>query len=162
MERISSLFGDENMNCKEAGKMLSAYLDEELTAEKYRSLKRHLMSCSTCQEELEKLRVIRNLMRDLDSDSNFNWNFKVDWEAVRRQSRAMRRKEMAFFSLAAALVIIALFFVFSQEQAQWEIEVMHPEVLVDLHQSLSGNQLDIPLKQETNFIGTLELVSGGR
>ncbi len=120
------------------------------------------MSCSTCQEELEKLRVIRNLMRDLDSDSNFNWNFKVDWEAVRRQARAMRRREMAFFSLAAALVIIALFFVFSQEQAQWEIEVMHPEVLVDLHQSLSGNQLDIPLKQETNFIGTLELVSGGR
>ncbi|MDD3698233.1 anti-sigma factor family protein [Candidatus Sordicultor fermentans] len=150
------------MNCKEAGKMLSAYLDEELTAEKYRSLKRHLMSCSTCQEELEKLRVIRNLMRDLDSDSNFNWNFKVDWEAVRRQARAMRSREIAFFSLAAALVIIALFFVFSQEQAQWEIEVMHPEVLVDLHQSLSGNQLDIPLKQETNFIGTLELVSGGR
>jgi len=142
--------------------MLSAYLDEELTAEKYRSLKRHLMSCSTCQEELEKLRVIRNLMRDLDSDSNFNWNFKVDWEAVRRQARAMRSREIAFFSLAAALVIIALFFVFSQEQAQWEIEVMHPEVLVDLHQSLSGNQLDIPLKQETNFIGTLELVSGGR
>ncbi|HPT62858.1 MAG TPA: zf-HC2 domain-containing protein [Candidatus Atribacteria bacterium] len=150
------------MNCKEAGRMLSAYLDEELTVEKYRSLKRHLMSCSICQEELEKLRVIKNLMRDLDSDSNFNWNFKVDWEAAGRQARAMRRREMAFFSLAAVLVIIALFFVFSQEQAQWEIEVMHPEVLVDLHQSLSGNQLDIPLKQETNFIGTLELVSGGR
>jgi len=142
--------------------MLSAYLDEELTAEKYRSLKKHLMWCPICQEELEKLRIVKNLMRDLDNDFNFNWNFKFDWEAVGRQARTIRKREMAFFSLAAALVIIALFFVFSQEQAQWEIEVMHPEVLVDLHQSLSGNQLDIPLKQETNFIGTLELVSGGR
>ena len=162
MEKIFSPFGGRDMNCEEVERMLSAYLDEELVAEEYKSLKKHLMRCSRCQKELNKLRAIKSLMRDLDNGFNFNQDFKFDWEAVEKKARTIKKREAVLFSLAAALIVMVVFFVVFQEQAQWETEVMHPEILVNLHESLSGNQLDIPFKQETNFIGTLELVSGGR
>ncbi len=162
MEKIFSRFGGKDMDCEKIERMLSAYLDEELTVEEYRLVKKHLIACSHCQGELDKLQAIKNLMRDLDDNSSLNWNFKFDWESVETKARTIKKREVILFSLAAALVIMILFFVVSQEQAQWEMDVMHPEVLVDLHESLSGNQLDIPFKKETNFIGTLELVSGGK
>jgi predicted anti-sigma-YlaC factor YlaD len=150
------------MDCKRIEKMLSAYLDQELVGEEYKLVKRHLIKCSRCQEELEKLQAIKNLVGDLNYSSRFNWNYSFDWAAIERKAKTIKKREVVLFSLAAALVAIVLFFVVVQEQAQWEMEVMHPEVLVDLHESLSGNRLDIPLKKETNFIGTLELVSGGK
>lgn len=150
------------MDCEKVERMLSAYLDQELAGEEYKLVKKHLIKCSRCQEELDKLRAIKNLMGDLNDSSRFDWNYSFDWTAIERKAKTIKKREVVLFSLAAALVVIVLFFVVSQEQAQWEMEVMHPEVLVDLHESLSGNQLDMPLKKETNFIGTMELVSGGK
>lgn len=150
------------MNCERTKKMLSAYLDKELDAEEYRLLKEHLVRCPRCQEELNQLRAVKNLMSCLDEDLNYNCNIEPDWEKIEEKTKILTKKKIVRLSLAAIITVLVLFLVFSQEWTQWKVEIIHPEALVDLHQSVGGNQLDVSLKKEVNFIGTLELVSGGK
>ncbi|HPU08092.1 MAG TPA: zf-HC2 domain-containing protein [Candidatus Atribacteria bacterium] len=150
------------MNCERTKKMLSAYLDKELNAEEYRLLKEHLMCCPGCQKELNQLRALKNVTRCLGDNFNYHCDIKLDWENIEKKTKLLTKKKVVCFSLAAIIAVLVLFLTFSQEWAKWEVEVIHPEALVDLHQSLSGNQLDVSTKKEANFIGTLELVSGGK
>lgn len=51
------------MNCHDAGRMLDAYLDEELTAAEASSIASHLEGCVACRERLEALEALGHLVR---------------------------------------------------------------------------------------------------
>ncbi len=56
------------MNCRTSRRKISAYLDDELSADETRELILHLLECGTCREELELLRTVdRELTRDMCS-----------------------------------------------------------------------------------------------
>ncbi|NLG84502.1 MAG: hypothetical protein GX493_07870 [Firmicutes bacterium] len=53
------------MNCEKASRLLSAYLDHELTPEERRLLRLHLLACAECNEELRQLETIKGSLARL-------------------------------------------------------------------------------------------------
>ncbi|HKX17879.1 MAG TPA: zf-HC2 domain-containing protein [bacterium] len=53
------------MNHHRAGRLLSAYLDSELTAAETRAVHAHLLDCAACREAYENLRAGRELLAGL-------------------------------------------------------------------------------------------------
>jgi len=84
------------MNHHRAGRLLSAYVDSELTAAETRAMQEHLLDCAACREAYENLRAARDLLAGLapaDPPAEF-------WAAVR--GPAMRWARGADQSRAAA------------------------------------------------------------
>ena len=52
------------MECKEAYRLLCAYVDGELEQEKVPSLEEHLRMCLNCSEELEVQKAVKTLLRE--------------------------------------------------------------------------------------------------
>ncbi|MGQ9778639.1 MAG: anti-sigma factor family protein [Bacillota bacterium] len=57
------------MNCEKASRLLSAYLDHELTPEERRLLRLHLLACAECNEELRQLEAIKGSLGRLSVTS---------------------------------------------------------------------------------------------
>lgn len=53
------------MKCRQARKMLSPYIDDELSDEERASLEEHLGSCEACRSELETLRQISQGLKEI-------------------------------------------------------------------------------------------------
>ncbi|HOA15122.1 MAG TPA: zf-HC2 domain-containing protein [Bacillota bacterium] len=55
------------MTCNKYERLLSAYLDRELTAEETMMVKRHIMTCAHCAEALEGYERVKAVLESLDS-----------------------------------------------------------------------------------------------
>lgn len=53
------------MNHHRAGRLLSAYVDSELTAAETRAVQEHLLDCAACRDAYENLRAARELLAGL-------------------------------------------------------------------------------------------------
>ena len=53
------------MNHHRAGRLLSAYVDSELTAAETRAVQEHLLDCAACRDAYENLRAARDLLSAL-------------------------------------------------------------------------------------------------
>ncbi|HEV2283878.1 MAG TPA: zf-HC2 domain-containing protein [bacterium] len=53
------------MNHHRAGRLLSAYVDSELTAAETRAVQEHLLDCAACRDAYENLRAARDLLGGL-------------------------------------------------------------------------------------------------
>ena len=53
------------VNHHRAGRLLSAYVDSELTAAETRAVQEHLLDCAACREAYENLRAARELLAGL-------------------------------------------------------------------------------------------------
>lgn len=53
------------MNHHRAGRLLSAYVDSELTAAETRAVQEHLLDCAACRDAYENLRTARDLLAGL-------------------------------------------------------------------------------------------------
>jgi hypothetical protein len=53
------------MKCKQALKLLNEYVDDSLSWQEAESMEKHLASCSGCEDELHKLKSLRQMMRSL-------------------------------------------------------------------------------------------------
>jgi len=95
------------MNCREARRWLSPYLDSEIDATETFEISEHLRGCETCQERFERERTIdRLLVTKLQSEE-----MPADcWNAIQRQVfSATRRRWIGRWSplaLAACLAVI--------------------------------------------------------
>jgi anti-sigma factor RsiW len=54
-----------HLNCMRVNGLLSAYIDEELTAAQKLLVERHLVRCGACREELESLQQTKQLLAGL-------------------------------------------------------------------------------------------------
>ncbi len=101
-------------------RQLSAYLDNELTAEESLEVRHHLEQCHVCQEELERLRGLKQLLSALPEREP-----PPDlWVSIRRQLETpapairiawieairavFRRPAVAVAAFAAVLFLVAL------------------------------------------------------
>ena len=55
------------MTCNKYERLLSAYLDRELTAEETMMVKRHIMTCAHCADALEGYERVKTVLESLDS-----------------------------------------------------------------------------------------------
>lgn len=72
------------MNHHRAGRLLSAYVDSELTAAEMRAVHAHLLDCAACREAYENLRAARELLAGLpaaEPPAGF-------WAAIRLPARS--------------------------------------------------------------------------
>lgn len=56
------------MNCNRVQNLLSAFIDEELSAQDKRELRRHLFLCSECHSEYQNLLMIKNCLNNLNRE----------------------------------------------------------------------------------------------
>lgn len=102
------------LNHHRAGQLLSAYLDGELLPREAAAVQEHLMVCSACREEYERLRITKGLLGELpvaDPPAEF-------WTAVRAPRvegagphvprRPFVHLQRPVVAAAAALVILLL------------------------------------------------------
>jgi anti-sigma factor (TIGR02949 family) len=57
-----------DINCREALKMISAYLDREDDQADHQALERHLESCQHCFDRVEFEKLLKNRLRGLKVD----------------------------------------------------------------------------------------------
>lgn len=55
------------MNCHRVQSLLSAYLDQELSAEERRLVRRHLFSCQACSQLYEELYIVKRSLGALEA-----------------------------------------------------------------------------------------------
>lgn len=53
------------MQCKEAKRLISSYIDGEISPDKRRELEAHLLTCPYCRRELEMMEKIVKLIHEL-------------------------------------------------------------------------------------------------
>ncbi|MEN3187105.1 MAG: zf-HC2 domain-containing protein [Atribacterota bacterium] len=66
MVKKFSLYGNSSVDCAEVKKKLSLYIDGEVLPEEKRAFEAHLLQCSSCQREMQKLLAIKKLVRAMD------------------------------------------------------------------------------------------------
>lgn len=88
--------------------LLSAYLDDELSAEDRARIERHLAVCDTCTAELASLRVSAALIRGYEFDDLKPLELQRLHQAIRRESseQSVFRLGMVLSAMAASVLII--------------------------------------------------------
>ncbi len=56
------------MNCNHVQNMLSAFIDDELSAQEKRELRHHLFLCSECHSEYQNLLMIKDCLNNLNQE----------------------------------------------------------------------------------------------
>ncbi|GFN21826.1 zf-HC2 domain-containing protein [Thermanaeromonas sp. C210] len=102
------------MKCRQAKKLLSPYLDDELRAKEKAALEEHLTGCPACQAELERLRKIseglKGIYREVKPPPDFLDRVMARIEEIEKggayhpaEGKARRLGGWRKFALAAAL-----------------------------------------------------------
>lgn len=113
------------MKCKDAKKLISLYIDGELSFEKRIKLEKHINSCFSCRRELEDLKImireIHNLPK-IEPLINFTDNL---WYRYQEEKTAQRNYKKVFFILGLTFTLI---FIFLLSQKIW-IQKSKPQEL---------------------------------
>lgn len=97
------------MNCSETHKLLHGYLDNELELGSALALQEHLRDCSVCTAEVERLRVLRDALRDRLPRHAPPASLARDvHRALRAAARPPSSRRRWFFSLAFVPAVSAL------------------------------------------------------
>lgn len=98
------------MRCREAKKLISLYIDGEISFDKKIELEKHLYYCSSCKKELEDLKFIikeiHNLPK-LEPSLNFIDNL---WDRYQEEKRTQKNFKKIFFVLGLGFTLIFIFF----------------------------------------------------
>lgn len=99
------------MKCKKATKMISAYLDGELSESSQNELRRHLRKCRDCREELDELRQLSDYL-DAVPGTEFRVSFAHEVREKAEQEKATSKivpfgllDDLSRFSQAAAVLV---------------------------------------------------------
>jgi mycothiol system anti-sigma-R factor len=91
------------MDCRDAARLIEAYLDGELARDDARALEAHIDECPDCRAALEALGKLRHAVRAEAPHYSAPESLR---ERIRRASRAMRRSRVsAWWRLAAACLV---------------------------------------------------------
>ncbi len=104
------------MRCKDVKKLISLYIDGELSFEKRIKLERHINNCPFCRRELEDLKIIIKEIHNLpkiEPPINFIDNL---WYRYQEERTVQRNYKRIFFILG---LTFALIFIFLLSQKIW-------------------------------------------
>lgn len=98
------------MECERIRKLLSAYLDGELSEEERKEVRKHLFVCSRCELEFMKIRNMKGLIIQFGQSFEPKVDYGIHYEAFQSQINGRRLKEILLFSVLACIIILLLFF----------------------------------------------------
>lgn len=106
------------INCQEAGRYISGYVNDTLSLEELDQFLTHVRSCPECMEELETYYIVYAALQQLDGEDSGNTLdmqhlLEVD---MRKKEKRVRRKRIAHFLwmlfLFLLCVLAAAFLIF--------------------------------------------------
>ncbi len=108
---IVKLQNNKTMNCKDTNKLMLQFLDGELSAEKTSEIKEHLMVCSDCSNELNRVKQLYSL---IDTEKNeFLHNPYLSSKVLNRIKDDKEQESILFkpmrYALIASLSAAAVF-----------------------------------------------------
>ncbi|NLJ37729.1 MAG: hypothetical protein GX432_03080 [Candidatus Atribacteria bacterium] len=142
------------MECERIRKLLSAYLDNELSEEERKEVRRHLFVCSQCELEFKKIRSMKGLISQFGRFFEPRVDYEIHYEVLQSQAKGRRMKEVLLFSVLACIVI--LFFVFFLPIYKDIMLGSNADMAIgEIHRNLSGDSYDVPKnpgRVEVNFL----------
>ena len=96
------------MDCREAGKLVNAYIDGSISDAELEQFIAHVRSCPSCMEELETYFTVDYALQALNDEQElFSYDIRqilIDDLEEREQSLRSRRRNRRLFYSAVALV----------------------------------------------------------
>lgn len=105
-------------NCTEVRNLISLYIDDELSKAELEEFNEHINSCNHCRAELEEIKTIVRLCRDIDEvelPANFKLELHEKLVEIKNQTDKgnrivrFRNKYIKIFSTVAACFLLVLF-----------------------------------------------------
>ena len=105
------------MDCKEAQKLISAYLSEELDGKTEEAFLNHIEECAICKEELCIQYLVEEGTARLEDGSSFDLNRELESKIAESRKRIKHRKigtwiiyVLEFTAIIAVMFILFLVF----------------------------------------------------
>ncbi|MCX7845289.1 MAG: zf-HC2 domain-containing protein [Dictyoglomaceae bacterium] len=120
------------MRCREAKRLISLYIDGEISFEKRIELERHINNCFSCKKSLEDLRFIIKEVHNLpqlEPSINFADNL---WYRYQEEKMTQKNFKRLFFILGLTFTLIFIFFL-SQKIWTYKSEPQELQTLYELH-----------------------------
>lgn len=101
------------MNCIEARRMVTPYVNRELSPKDTEAFLDHIENCSDCMDELDVYFIVNRALNSLDTGEHQEFNFKkLLKEDIRMNRRSIFRRKIIFLTrmiLLAAVLLMILF-----------------------------------------------------
>lgn len=81
------------MNCQHAQNLISSFIDRELSAEETRELRKHLFSCSECENEYQELLHIKEFLENVIQEP-------LDFDPLKNLHSRLVNEEDSFLSFS--------------------------------------------------------------
>jgi anti-sigma factor RsiW len=78
------------MNCQHAQNLISSFIDHELSAEETRELRKHLFSCSECENEYQELLHLKEFLENVIQEP-------LDFDPLVNLHSRLSKEEDSFF-----------------------------------------------------------------
>ena len=98
------------MDCRRAKRMISAYIDGELSLAKRLLLSEHLMACERCRRRMMELKEVSKAVSSLPLEPAPLRIWHGISSAMGRRKKRLRIKVAAFAALAILISFLSLFF----------------------------------------------------
>lgn len=94
------------MDCKEANKLIPAFLNNELNSRELRGFMNHIMSCRDCKEELSIQFLIQEGLASLEDGTSFDLQNELE-RMIEDANRKMKiRRGFHFFVYGVEILAI--------------------------------------------------------
>ena len=146
------------MESERIRKLLSAYLDGELSEEERREVRKHLFVCSRCELEFKKMRNLKGLIIQFGQSFEPKVDYAIHYEDFQSQINGRRLKEVLLFSVLAC--IIFLLFVFFLPIYKNIMPGSNADASIgEIHRNLTGDSYDVPKNSGRVVVNFLKQVS---
>lgn len=96
------------MKCKDAEKMIPAFLADELDYDETKLFLSHIESCPECYEELTIQTLVTEGMNQLESGNSFNLQGTVDYKISNGKNHLFKYKRLVYILGILEIIVIAL------------------------------------------------------
>lgn len=102
------------MNCNEARRMITAYVEKKLTDRELEQFLHHVEHCGDCMDELDIYFMVYRALDTLDSGAHHEFDFRKMLENdIRMSHRRLMRKKILSILYAVLLLLTEVFLAFS-------------------------------------------------
>lgn len=149
------------VNCIEARRMVSAYVNKELSAKETELFLDHIAHCSDCMDELDIYFTVYRALDSLDASEHHEFNFqKMLEEDIRMERRSLFRKKtislirIIMLFAAEVLLVLSVYTAYCRKHGTMSISL--PAHRFAVHQTVKQRELEEGLNLQTEQISRMQ------
>lgn len=149
------------VNCIEARRMVSAYVNKELSAKETEAFLDHIAHCSDCMDELDVYFTVYRALNSLDASEHHEFNFKKMLEEdIRMERRSLFRKKtislirIIMLFAAEVLLLLSVYTAYCRKYGTMSLSL--PAHRFAVHQTAKQRELEEELNLHTERISHMK------